>query len=209
MTDTQRLKIQLRTTLRQRRKTLSACAQHTAAHALLLAIDNLPAWTKAQRIAVYLAADGEIDTGPLTTKARGLGKQLFLPIINDDLSLSFALWHADDSLSNNRYNIPEPSAATPRCAVAELDIIFLPLVGWDLHGGRLGMGGGFYDRTLAGTSGPLLVGLAHDNQQVEEVPQDGWDIRLDFIATDTAVYRRQGKEDNDGAALLREDDTRL
>ena len=113
------------------------------------------------------------------------------------------------SLLNNRYNIPEPPASAPRCAVAELHIIFLPLVGWDLHGGRLGMGGGFYDRTLSGISGPLLVGLAHDSQRVEEVPQESWDIRLDYIATDAALYRRQGKQDKVRSELLREDDAGL
>jgi 5-formyltetrahydrofolate cyclo-ligase len=82
-------------------------------------------------------------------------------------------------------------------------------VGWDLYGGRLGMGGGFYDRTLSGISGPLLVGLAHDSQRVEEVPQESWDIRLDYIATDAALYRRQGKQDKASSNLLREDDAGL
>lgn len=193
MTDTHRLKAQLRSTLRQRRKILSSCAQHTAAQALLHAIEDLPTWTQAQRIALYLAADGEIDTRPLEVTARSLGKQVFLPVINDDDSLSFAHWQTDDTLVRNRYNIPEPSAAAARCPPSALDILFLPLVGWDRRGGRLGMGGGFYDRTLSGITAPLLVGLAHDNQQVAEIPRDNWDVALDYVATDTALYRCQEK----------------
>jgi len=193
MTDTPRIKTQLRSSLRQRRRTLSPAAQHAAAQAVLHAVGGLPTWTKAQRIALYLAADGEIDTSPLEQQARSLSKQVFLPVINEDNSLRFVTWHAGDTLSNNRYNIPEPPAAATCCPLPELDIIFLPLVGWDLRGGRLGMGGGFYDRTLLGIAGPLLVGLAHENQQVEAVPQDSWDVVLDYIATDTALYRRQGK----------------
>ncbi len=209
MTDTARIKTQLRSALQLRRRTLGPAAQHNAAQALTHAVDDLPTWASAQRIALYLAADGEIDTKPLEKMARGLGKQLFLPVINGDNSLSFAHWRADDTLSNNRYNIPEPSATAPRCAVAKLDIIFLPLVGWDLCGGRLGMGGGFYDRTLAGISGPLLVGLAHDIQRVEEVPRERWDIRLDYIATDVALYRRQESQGQVRSDLLREDDAGL
>jgi len=209
MTEAHRKKAQLRSTLQQRRRTLSPSAQSAAAQALTHAVIDLPNWASAQRIALYLAADGEIDTKPLEKMARDQGKQLFLPIIKSDNSLSFAHWHADDTLSNNRYKIPEPPASAPRCVVAELHIIFLPLVGWDLHGGRLGMGGGFYDRTLSGISGPLLVGLAHDNQQVEEIPLESWDIRLDYIATDAALYRRQEKQEKVRSELLREDDAGL
>lgn len=209
MTESHRIKSQLRSALQQRRRTLSASAQRAAAQALTNSVVDLPNWASAQRIALYLSADGEIDTKPLEKLARGLGKQLFLPVINSDSSLSFAHWHVDDSLLNNRYNIPEPPAAATRCAVAELHIIFLPLVGWDMHGGRLGMGGGFYDRTLSGISGPLLVGLAHDSQRVEEVPQESWDIGLDYIATEAALYRPKGIEDQHRGVLLREDDASL
>ncbi len=194
MTDTLRIesKSRLRSTLRQRRGILSAAAQLAAAQAVLHSIGNLPTWTTAQRIALYLAVDGEIDTRPLEQQARLLGKLLFLPAINEDNSLRFVSWHADDSLSTNRYNIPEPPTTAMSCPAAKLDIIFLPLVGWDLRGRRLGMGGGFYDRTLSGVAAPLLVGLAHENQQIAEIPQDSWDVVMDYIATDTALYRSQG-----------------
>lgn len=191
MTDTSSSKAQLRSALRQRRNSLSSSEQHAAAHAITQTVIGLPHWNEAQRIAFYLPMDGEIDTRPVVQIARSLGKQIFLPVINDDNSLCFARWEADDCLPANRLNIPEPSVGAARCPVSDLDIIFLPLVAWDLRGGRLGMGGGFYDRTLAGIEGPLLVGLAHDCQQVDAVPQELWDITLDFIATDAALYHRQ------------------
>ena len=143
MTDTPPSKTQLRATLRQRRASLPSSAQHAAAQALTHTVVGLPAWKAAHRIALYLAADGEISTRPLESTARKLGKLLFLPLIKDDNSLRFACWGAQDALSNNRYNIPEPPASAGVCPVSNLDIIFLPLVGWDLRGGRLGMGGGF------------------------------------------------------------------
>ena len=108
MSDTNPRKTQLRKNLRRRRSELSPAQQLAASRALTNSIIKLPTWTNAQCIALYLAADGEIDTRPLEELARSIGKQLFLPIISDDDLLSFARWNADDSLLNNRYNIPEP-----------------------------------------------------------------------------------------------------
>ena len=192
MPDASLSKTQLRSALRQRRQVLSPDQQQCAAQSLTTAVEALPGWPEARRIAVYLAADGEIDTAPLCQRARAMGKQLFLPVIKTDNSLSFALWQAEDTLAVNRYGIPEPPRHAGLSPVTDLDIIFLPLVGWDLHGGRLGMGGGFYDRTLSGTDGPLRVGLAHASQQVDSIPQEEWDISLNFVATDTALHHCQG-----------------
>jgi 5-formyltetrahydrofolate cyclo-ligase len=190
MADTPLNKAQLRSALRQRRNSLTPAEQSTAAQALTRTVNDLPGWTAAQRIALYLAADGEIDTRAVERIAREQGKQVFLPIIAGDGRLLFAHWATDELLARNRFNIPEPPAGAARCSVGDLDIVFLPLVAWDRRGGRLGMGGGFYDRTLSGREGPLLVGLAHDCQQIESVPRDAWDIDLDFIATDVALYRK-------------------
>jgi 5-formyltetrahydrofolate cyclo-ligase len=189
MTVVHHRKALLRSDLRQRRNALSSNQQRASALELVHSVTELSSWDSAQRIALYQAADGEIDTCALEQLARKLGKQLFLPVLADD-RLCFAQWETSVRLSPNRYNIPEPPQEAARCEPSDLDIIFLPLVGWDRRGSRLGMGGGFYDRTLSGVSGPLLVGLAHEVQQVEEVPQDPWDITLDYIATDAALYAR-------------------
>lgn len=193
MPDSYRIKADLRKTLRQRRSCLSSSQQSAAAQALIDSVIRLPGWANAKHIAIYLATDGEIDTGPLETVARSQGKHVFLPIITEDDSLEFARWETDVKLTNNRYRIPEPPSTARRCPLSHLNIVFLPLVGWDLCGGRLGMGGGFYDRTLANTVGPLRVGLAHECQRVEKIPQENWDVVLDHIATDAALYRRRGK----------------
>ncbi|MEJ6541514.1 MAG: 5-formyltetrahydrofolate cyclo-ligase [Halioglobus sp.] len=190
MADVQRRKTRLRSDLRQRRNSLNSAQQDTAAQALIHSVVTLPNWASAQRIALYLATDGEIDTRALETTARGLAKEIFLPLITDS-RLCFAQWHEEVLLSSNQYNIAEPPADAVRCPASDLDIIFLPTVGWDGHGGRLGMGGGFYDRTLSGISGPLLVGLAHENQHVDEIPLENWDIALDYVATDVGLHRCQ------------------
>jgi 5-formyltetrahydrofolate cyclo-ligase len=190
-------KTRLRKELRGRRRELGAAAQQAAALALVRQVVALPPWPGAQRIALYLAADGEIDTTPLSDLARAQGKELFLPVIEAGDTLAFAAWPAESPLLRNRYGIPEPASGTRRCPVTGLDIVFLPLVGWDRRGGRLGMGGGFYDRTLSAVAGseargPLLVGLAHTMQEAENIPREEWDIPLDFVATDTALCRCQG-----------------
>jgi 5-formyltetrahydrofolate cyclo-ligase len=191
MADTSPNKAALRSLLRQRRNALTPSEQLAAAEALIASVARIPAWAMAQRIAVYLPADGEIDPRPVARVAQAQDKQLFLPVIGDDRRLRFARWNIGDRLVSNRFDIPEPAGEAERCPVSSLDIVFLPLVAWDHRGGRLGMGGGFYDRTLSGVSGPLRVGLAHECQRIEAVPRDAWDIDLDFIATDVALHTRQ------------------
>ena len=193
MSDSRRIKTDLRKSLRQRRNSLSAPQQLTAAKTLINSVTKLPTWTDAKHIAVYLANDGEIDTKPLNAIARSQGKQLYLPKITDSDNLAFAHWETSAELRKNRYNIPEPPLTAQLCPVSQLDIVFLPLVGWDLFGCRLGMGGGFYDRALANIARPLLVGLAHECQQVENIPQESWDLVVEFIATDAALHRCREK----------------
>ncbi|SRR6056297_587885 len=181
-------KVLLRRSLRSLRQQLGHSAQALAAHSLTDIVEQLPQWPQVRTLALYRAADGEIGTDPLTARARQLGKEIHLPVIGADQTLSFALWASGVPLRPNRYGIGEPPTDAPRCSATELDLLFLPVVAWDASGGRLGMGGGFYDRTLGtaehapGTK-PLLVGLAHDCQEVARIPQEPWDRTLDFIAT--------------------------
>lgn len=185
-------KAQLREQLRARRHALDASTQRDAGLHLAAFATQIPAWADARHIALYLPNDGEIDTGPLLEHARQQRKTVLLPVISGN-SLQFAVWDSATPLINNRYNIPEPHADAERLTPAAIDIIFLPLVGWDQSGGRLGMGGGFYDRSLAGVVGPLRVGLAHRCQQVASVPRDNLDVTLDFVATDSALTACQSR----------------
>lgn len=181
-------KAQLRKRMRQQRQALDPPAQLRAASAVSSRVTQLPGWSAATRIALYLANDGEIDTSSMEAVCRNEGKQLFLPVIDESNELKFARWDSAVTLQTNRFGIPEPGADAERSSVSALDIVLLPLVAWDLHGGRLGMGGGYYDRALAGVDGPLLVGLAHALQQVARVPGDPWDISMDFVLTDAALH---------------------
>jgi 5-formyltetrahydrofolate cyclo-ligase len=183
-------KIRLRRRLRDARRALDQQAQVSAATSLPDHVQLLPGWARAEHCALYLPIDGEISTRPLAEQCRQLGHSLYLPVIVDDHQLEFAHWESDAELVSNRHGIKEPAERALRIAPEDLDIIFLPLVGWDRQGHRLGMGGGYYDRALAQLSGPiLLVGLAHDCQEVKAVPRDDWDIELDYVATESGLFQ--------------------
>jgi 5-formyltetrahydrofolate cyclo-ligase len=96
----------------------------------------------------------------------------------------------------NRFGIPEPVVAQRQLIKPwALDMVFVPLVAFDNHGHRLGMGGGYYDRTFAFKlqrtylTGPVMVGLAHNLQHRPSIASNPWDIPLDWVITETHRYR--------------------
>lgn len=179
----------LRQQLRQRRRALTPEQQQQAAQALLLELQKLPCFQSAQRIALYLASDGEIGTGAIIRQAQADGKQLFVPVVDPRQKhlMHFQQLLAQQSLHSNRYAIPEPQWQPQLQAAANsMDLILLPLVGFDGTGARLGMGGGYYDRALArlDAEGPVLLGLAHGCQQVEQIAARPWDVPLHGVVTE-------------------------
>src|SRR5690606_30711932 len=117
------------------------------------------------------------------------GKQLYLPVLHPFVAgyLLFVRYDPDTLLYPNRFGIPEPLAQCHHLQPGnQLGISFTPLVAFDLKGNRLGMGGGFYDRTLSqlpAKSRSQVIGLAHSCQQVDAVPTDSWDVPLQRIIT--------------------------
>ena len=181
-----------RTTLRQRRRALTTRQQQLAATNICQHLSQLKQFQHAQRIAYYLANDGEISPQTAISKVEKRGQQTYLPILHPlkHNRLYFASHRNQPTLRPNRFGIAEPQLGkNPIAPVWTLDIILLPLVAFDRAGNRMGMGGGFYDRTLARLNNstmkrPLLIGLAHHCQEVEQLQTQSWDIPLDIIATD-------------------------
>lgn len=189
------LRQSIRHQVRVRRRQLSAGQQAAAAESLvtrLLADSRVAA---AGHLAVFLSFDGELDTRPLIETLWRLGKQVYLPVLHpfSPGHLLFQRYDADTPLMTNRLRIKEPRLdATRLLPVARLDILFTPLVAFDDRGERLGMGGGFYDRTLRHwrrDHGFYPIGLAHDCQQVPAVPAESWDIALPEIVTPSRHWR--------------------
>ena len=191
---------QLRQTLRRQRRALSPMEQHQASLALCQRLRQLPEVQRARRVALYLPNDGEIDPRPLIPWLTQRGVCIYLPVLKplSDNRLWFVHYHPGTPMRRNRFGIPEPHTRhgahrARRLAAWALDLILLPLVGFDDLGQRMGMGGGFYDRSLAFTQRPgprpSLIGLAHDCQRVERLPAAPWDVPLDAIASDRRVIR--------------------
>jgi len=188
---------QLRQQLRQARRALSATQRRHAAEQAARRLARLPRFRNARRIAAYIASDGELDPMPLVERAWSLGKQVYLPVLLPvgGRRLWFAPWEPDDLLLRNRYGIPEPAHAPwTRISPHILDLVLTPLVGFDAQGHRLGMGGGYYDRTFAFLRShrcwrhPHLIGLAHECQRVEALTPNPWDVPLEGVVTETNWY---------------------
>jgi len=188
-------RILLRRQLRQARRALTPREQRAASERLLRQLAHHPLFRRSRHIAFYLANDGEIDPAPLLERAARAGKRIYLPVLHPlgHDRLLFLRHRPGDRLIPNRYGIPEPALRGGRRAPPwRLDLVCLPLVAFDARGNRLGMGGGFYDRTFARAPRaralrPRLVGLAHHFQQVASLPAEPWDIPLDAIATDATL----------------------
>lgn len=187
----------LRAPLRERRRALTPAAQARAGEALAAQLMTSRLTRASRRIALYLPNDGEIDPQPFMARLATMRKLCYLPILSrlKHDRLWFAPYTDKTPLTVNRFGIPEP-ATPPRDWVRaqELDLILMPLVAFDARGNRLGMGGGFYDKSLAFLRTracwhkPHLVGLAHDFQRVEHIEPCAWDVPLQAVATDCAIY---------------------
>ncbi|QLF93280.1 5-formyltetrahydrofolate cyclo-ligase [Pseudomonas sp. ABC1] len=185
----------LRQTLRKARRALPLREQRRASLALYRQLAQHPTFRRARHIALYLPNDGEIDPTLLMLAAQRRGKSTYLPVLRrwPRTRMDFQPFRAGEPLGSNRFRIAEPRYnPARRRKVWTLDLLLLPLVGFDERGGRLGMGGGFYDRCLAGkhqrNGRPMLLGLAHECQKVDHLPLEAWDIPLHATVSDQAWY---------------------
>jgi 5-formyltetrahydrofolate cyclo-ligase len=178
----------IRHQIRQRRRALTPEQQHTFALQTAERIAVHPRILAAQNIAVFLSFDGELNTRPLIERLWRQGLHVSLPVLHpfSPGNLLFLRYTPETPLISNRFNILEPQLDVRNVVpVGSLDVVLTPLVAFDSSGQRLGMGGGFYDRTLQNwqQTGSYPIGLAHDCQQVEQIPAEHWDIPLPEIVT--------------------------
>ncbi|MFW5824146.1 MAG: 5-formyltetrahydrofolate cyclo-ligase [Marinobacter sp.] len=187
----------LRRHLRHLRRSLNPHQQQQAATRLANTLRRHPQVMRARAIGLYLPNDGEIDPGIFMAQTLRRNVRFYLPVLHPIHSgqLAFCRYNEDTPMAPNRFGIPEPVFHSRRIRSAwSLDVVLMPLVGFDEEGGRLGMGGGFYDRSFAFTRirprlRPTLIGLAHELQRVERLPVEPWDIPLDAVVTDERIYR--------------------
>ena len=218
----QQYRQQLRRQIRLARQQLSDNEQQQAATQLVQQAQNLPELQHAKHIAIYLSNDAELNTMPLIKALWQQGKQLYLPVLHLFCPgyLLFQQYNATTPMRPNRFGIAEPVPDVSQLRLLnELDVVLLPLVAFDAQGHRLGMGGGFYDRTLASLqhkaahthsakalsakaqpahakptdcqakATPTLIGLAHNCQQVAAVPTQAWDVPLTLLISPATIWR--------------------
>ncbi len=188
-------KARLRREVRAKRLALPAEKAHAAAIRAVHRLWSLPILSRAQSLALYLPVGGELDCTPLAVQAWRRGRTTFLPLVTRG-TLRFAPFSANSTLRTNRFGILEPlTSARHWVGARQLDVIIAPLVAFDENANRLGMGGGYYDRTLAflmqrsSRRRPHFVALAFEMQKIATLPIHAWDVRLDAVVTEERTYR--------------------
>ena len=172
------------------RRTLSPPERMSAAQGLRRSLEQLPEYLTDARVAGYWASHGELPLNLVIPPLAARGQQFLLPVLGQHKHLRFAPWQSGDAVQPNRYGIPEPVDPPELFEPFQLDLVFVPLLGFDRRGHRLGHGGGYYDRSFAflneqvRPTEPLLVGIAYAFQELPRVEDQAWDVPLDFIATE-------------------------
>ncbi len=152
---------------------------------------------RGRRVAFYMPAKGEMDVLPLLNQALWMQVACYLPIVphHRQRRLWFSRLGDGPHWTLNRYDIPEYGKQHRKVRARWLDVVFLPLIGFDMRGYRMGMGGGYYDASLAYLKHrrvwkrPRLVGIAFEAQKCQRIPNDPWDIPLDMVITEARYYR--------------------
>ncbi len=185
---------EIRQQVRHLRRAMTDEQQAQAAEQFAELALNYAPLSAARNIALFLSVDGELNTRPLIARLWHLKKAVYLPVLHpfSPGNLLFLRYSSDTPLIPNKLRIPEPPLDIRQLiTLDQLDMMLVPLVAFDQHGQRLGMGGGFYDRTLQNwrQHGFLPVGLAHDCQQVDSLPVAEWDVPLPAVMTPSKLWQ--------------------
>ena len=187
----------IRRTIRERRRALPERLRQHHSQEICHHIANSPQFRRAKHIALYLPNDGEIDLQPLISEAWSRNKSCYLPVLEPfhQNRLWFAPLERGERMVVNRYGILEPDRNWYQMVkLWSIDLLLMPLVAFDNSGNRMGMGGGFYDRSFAYLRQrrcwrkPHLLGTGFELQRVEKLPHQPWDIPLHSVATERGLW---------------------
>ncbi len=197
--------------LRKQLRTARICASNQfsdqALASLTQQLTKLRVYKTAKNIAVYLPFKSEFPTQTIIQSNFEMGKKTYVPKItstrsskmrfielNNETTKRFLSKKNTNQLAKNKLGIEEPKHSNKVLRPQSLDIIFMPLLGFDIDGGRLGMGGGYYDRALSFKPAlqyirkPYLIGLAYEAQQLKKIQTEPWDVFLDGVITEENFY---------------------
>lgn len=184
----------LRERMRAARLALGAPQRLAVADAVAKHLRTLDALRQPGHVAGYWAMGGEVPLHALLVPTPPF--IYCLPCLGAGRSLRFAPWRSGDALVQNRFGIPQPDlAAESLLAPQDMDVVLVPLLAFNRNGVRLGMGGGYYDRSFAflhttpRAPKPLLVGIAYAFQEEADLQAEPWDVGLDYVATEAGLIR--------------------
>ncbi len=189
---------QVRREIRAQRRALSPKEQENHSLAMCRILSRTSMFRNSRKIAIYIENDGEIGVTRLISRILNHHKRCYLPALRPmpPNRLWFCQYKPGDRLVKNKYGIIEPNIQTRKPIPPwELDLVLIPLVFFDLNGNRVGMGGGFYDRTFSYLKTrskwrkPKLIGVAHELQLVDSIQPNTWDIPLDGVVTESHLYK--------------------
>lgn len=187
------IKAALRNSIKQVRSKISSGYVAKSSTQICRRIRSLDAYRKAKHIALYNAANGEVNLAQIWKRAPMHGKYCYFPCLKEkERSLLFLPANPKTPFKQNRYGIYEPEVGADLAIDPEqLDVIFVPLVAFDADCTRLGMGAGYYDRTLENKKKCLLIGVAHQFQCIDYIEPQAWDVPLDAVVTNKTIYWRE------------------
>jgi 5-formyltetrahydrofolate cyclo-ligase len=182
----------LRRELWARRAAQPAAARRAAGRLICAHLARAPWFRPGIAVGLYLSRDSEVDTAALLALARRRSCRVYLPRITDFVTHRMQLVRDGGAgRTLNRYRIAEPRGAATLPALA-LELLLMPLVGFDGAGNRLGNGAGYYDRFVANRRGrygrPLLIGIAFECQRLAAIPIAPHDVPLDGVITERGVH---------------------
>lgn len=191
---------QLRQSIRTQRRSLTPKQQLANSLAMSKILCRTTIFRNSRRIAIYIENDGEIAASQLSKVISRNKKQCYLPALipMPPNRLRFSEYKAGDRLILNKFGIQEPDThKRPSIQLHGLDLVLVPLVAFDTNCNRVGMGGGYYDRTFAYLKNrnrwrkPKLIGIAHELQKIDSIQPRDWDIPLDGVVTELNFYKQE------------------